>query len=89
MENKIKFTCEFIGGPLAGTMPLERAEAMTDRRSADLSEIRKRGGLVHREELDNKPEFDGYCGPMWDGMRGPGRAVLRYETWEVYDMLSR
>lgn len=89
MENKIKFICDFIGGPLAGTMPLEQAEAMTGRRSADLSEIRKRGGLVHREELDNKPEFDGYCGPMWDGTRGSNIAVLRYETWEVYDMLSR
>ena len=83
----MKFTCEFIGGPLAGMMPLERAEKLTTERSEDLSEIRKRGGLVHRAELDNKPVFDGYAGPMWDGMRGPGRAVLRYETWEVYDMM--
>ena len=88
MENKIRFTCEFIGGPLAGMMPLERAEALTEERSADMSEIRKRGGLCRREELDNKPVFKGYCGPMWDGMRGPGRAVLRYETWEVYELLS-
>ena len=86
----MKFICEFIGGPLAGTMPLEQAEAMTDRRSEDLSEARKLcGPWVHREELDNKPEFDGYCGPMWDGTRGSDIAVLRYETWEVYDMLSR
>lgn len=83
----MKFTCEFIGGPLAGTMPLERAEALTEERTEDLTEIRKRGGWVHREELDNKPVFKGYCGPMWDGMRGPDRAVLRYETWEVYNMM--
>lgn len=83
----MKFTCEFVGGPMAGTMPLERAEKLTTERSEDLSEIRKRGGLVHRAELDNKPVFKGYAGPMWDGMRGPDRAVLRYETWEVYDMM--
>lgn len=84
----MKFVCQFVGGPLAGTVTLEQAEKMTDKRSEDLSDIRKRGGLVHREELDNKPKFDGYCGPMWDGMRGD-TAVLRYETWEVYDLLSR
>lgn len=85
----MKFICEFIGGPLAGTMPLEKAESLTAERSDDLSAIRERGGLVRRAELDNRPVFKGYCGPMWDGMRGPDRAVLRYETWEVYDMLSR
>ena len=90
----MKFICQFVGGPLAGEMPLEKAETMTDKRSADLSEIRRRGGLVHREELDNKPEFKGYAGPMWngerrDGITGERIGILRYETWEVYDMLSR
>lgn len=59
-----------------------------------MSAIRKRGGLVRREELDLKPVFKGYCGPMWDGTRrdaltGKSVGVLRYETWEVYDTLSR
>ena len=36
----MKFICEFIGGPLAGTMPLERAEALTSERSEDLRAIR-------------------------------------------------
>ena len=85
----MKFICEFIGGPLAGTMPLEKSETLTAERSEDLSAIRKRGGLVHRAELDNRPVFKGYCGPMWDGTRGNDIAVLRYETWEVYDLLSR
>lgn len=86
----MRFMCEFIGGPLAGTVPLEVAETMTDMRSADLSVDRARGALVHRAELDNRPVFDGYCGPMWDGTRSGGNVgVLRYETWAVYDMMSR
>ena len=49
----------------------------------DLTEKRNQGILVRREELDNQPQFEGYLGPMWDG------DCLRYETQEVYDMLSR
>ena len=49
----------------------------------DLTELRNQGRLVHRAELDNQPMFEHWCGPMWDG------GELRYETWEVYDMLSR
>lgn len=85
----MKFVCDFVGGALNGTISLEEAEKMTSKRSEDLSEIRARGGLVHREELDNKPVFDGYAGPMWDGVRKGNVAVLRYETWDVYDMMSR
>ena len=48
----------------------------------DLSEVRARGGCVHRAELDNQPEYKGFLGPMWDDGR------LRYETQEVYDVLS-
>jgi hypothetical protein len=55
------------------------ATGLTD----DLTEVRENGGLCHRKELDNQPIIKGYIGPMWDGGR------LRYETQEVYDMLSR
>lgn len=48
-----------------------------------MSKEREQGRLVHREELDNKPEYENFAGPMWDG------DGLRYETWDVYDMLSR
>lgn len=47
------------------------------------TEERSHGLCVPREELDDQPEFEGWLGPMWDGGR------YRYETWEVYDMLSR
>ena len=32
--------------------------------------------------LEDQPLVDGYLGPMWDG------GYLRYETQEVYDVLS-
>ena len=84
----MKLVCKFYGGRMHGwVIPLEFAETMTERRSEDLSQYRARGMLVHREELDNKPEFAGYLGPRWDGM-SDGAGVLRYETQEVYDMLS-
>lgn len=86
----VTYICEFVGGRFNGKrIPLEVAEQMTDRRSEDLSEVRAFGGLVYRAELDNKPEFEGYCGPMWDGTRNGGSvAVLRYESWDVYNMIS-
>ena len=106
-----KFAYHFVGGPLNGvtfTNP-DDAWAFSDGHSEDLTDIRKAGGCVHREELDNQPTFHGYLGPMWDGERVKGTDgqyhhtfedftpaeprdsyfVLRYETQEVYDMLSR
>lgn len=87
----MKYICHFVGGKWHGKMiPLEEAERLTDKRSEDLSEERARGAWVRRPELDNRPVFGGYFGPMWDGTREDGTvAVLRYETPEVYDMLSR
>jgi len=75
---------EFVGGKYNGWTPrVEDVWKVADGVTEDLSEIRKRGGCVHRAELDNQPTVSGYCGPMWDGNH------LRYETWEVYEMLSR
>lgn len=48
----------------------------------DLSKERALGYLVHREELDNRPKYEGFLGPMWDG------GDFRYETEEIYDLLS-
>ena len=45
--------------------------------------IRDNGTMVQRIELHNQPKFAGLCGPMWDGDK------VRYETWEVYDALSK
>lgn len=108
----MKFYYEFVGGKYNKCIfAREQVEQIGNGKyTEDLTEIRKRGGLVHREELDNQPEVDGYYSPMWDGFRyvmPDGRleysfylsenqkagkeqvAVIRYETAEVYDMLSR
>ena len=76
----------FVGGKLNGmrmTVEEIKAKYWNGKLSEDLSALRARGILVHRAELDNQPLVDGYYGPMWDGNK------LRYETPEVYDMLSR
>lgn len=38
--------------------------------------------MIPRIELVGKPKFIGWLGPMWDG------GSLRYETQEVYDLMS-
>lgn len=76
---------QFVGGKLNGQI-MDIQEVIRNHCNGhfteDLSEIRKRGGWVHRAELDNQPMVDGYLSPMWDG------GMLRYETQEVYDLLS-
>lgn len=79
---------EFVGGRLHGrVMPVEAIEQDRDiwngKFSRNWSAERARGGCVPRAELDNLPLVDGYLSPMWDGGK------IRYETQEVYDMLSR
>ena len=76
----------FVGGRLNGQVldvEVVKAKYCNGKFTEDLSEVRARGGCVHRAELDNHPKVDGYLSPMWDG------GMLRYETPEVYDMLSR
>lgn len=41
-----------------------------------------------RAELQGAPKLKNFCGPMYDGEDDQGRAVIRYETQEVYDILS-
>lgn len=77
---------QFVGGRLNGqVLDVEtiKAKYCNGKYTEDLTEYRKRGAWVHRAELDNQPMVDGYLSPMWDG------GMLRYETPEVYDMLSR
>lgn len=98
----MKLVCQFWGGVHDGKeLDLNTAEAL-----ADGVGFVPRGA---RAELQNKPAFNGYLGPMWDGERYFGvdgkwhytfenverdmsietKAVLRYETQEVYNELSR
>ena len=85
------FLYQLVGGEYAGTYTREEAEKLPIREpelTDDLDDIRARGGFVHRKELDNQFQFKGYVGPMWNGTKD-GKGVIRYETPEVNDMLSR
>lgn len=77
----------FAGGRYNGleidTQVILESNLWNGELTEDLSELRARGVCVHRAELDNQPMVDGYLSPMWDG------DGIRYETWEVYDRLSR
>ena len=74
----------FVGGKYNGQiMTVEEVKIIGNGKyTKDLTESRNKGACVHRAELDNQPLVDGYLSPMWDGGR------LRYETQEVYNMLS-
>lgn len=41
-----------------------------------------------RECLQGQPKIKGLCGPMYDGEH-MGYPVVRYESWAVYDMMSK
>ena len=113
----MKFVCEFYGGHYNGRqIPVELAEKATEARSRSWASERAAGRLVPRAELDSRPVFEGYLGPIFDGLRYQvgwktyydfeversselkarveregvePYAVLRYETQDVYDTLSR
>lgn len=85
------YICQFVGGMKEGFLDYETAVATCDSFTEDKSEWRAHGALVQRPELDNQPKFNGYIGPMWDGeltIDGIPFGVLRYETPDVYRMLS-
>ena len=87
---------QFVGGAFNGEkLSAEEAERLHgicgSGYNMDWSQEREHGACVPRAELDNELQFKGYLGPMWDGTRrinGEKVYVLRYETQEVYDMLS-
>lgn len=92
----MKMVYEFVGGRYNGMrMPKEAVAAIGNGKfTKDWSIDRAKGRMVPREELDSQPFVEGYTAPMWDGIRldpvtMEQYAVLRYETFEVYDMLSR
>lgn len=90
----MKFAYHFVGGPINSvtfTNPND-AWAFSNGKTEDQSHIRKAGGFTCRPEMDNQPTFHGYLGPMWGGERdidGEHYAIMRYETQEVYNMLSQ
>lgn len=91
IRNPVRLVCQFVGGERNGqVIDLAEAECLTDRRSTDWSAARAVGALVPRAELDNRPKFKAYVGPMWDGIRYEVDGRLKSD-WEVseFDQLGR
>lgn len=87
-NESIEFMYQFFGGKYNGqTMTKEEIESISSGTTEDLTHIRQQGGTCHRQELDNQPLVDGYLSPMFSHI-DYGLIYLRYETQEVYDMLS-
>lgn len=80
---KAIFVNEHFNQPLI--LPIEEAENIFEVAGymEDHSDLRERGICTYRKEIDNQPRFKGWVGPMFDG------GMLRYETQNVYDMLSQ
>ena len=89
-----KYLYEFVGGEFNGKLwhysALELRNLINGY-SDDLSELRAKGVICKRAELDNQPLVEGYYPPMYNGTKevdGVTYHIIRYETPEVYDMLS-
>lgn len=82
-EKQRRTTCTFVGGQYDNLTCIEEfieLNLCNGKHSMDWSEDRALGCIVPYAVLDNVPEVDGYT-HMWDGGK------IRYETWEVYNML--
>lgn len=87
-NENIEFMYEFIGGKYNGqTMTRTEVEIISSGTTEDLTHIRQQGGTCHRKELDNQPLVNGYLSPMFSHI-DYGLIYLRYETQEVYNIMS-
>lgn len=78
------FPVVIVGGSLQGEYTRKEVidRFCIGKYTQDCSQVREKGFLCQRKELDRQPQIPGYLGPMWDGGR------LRYETSAVYRALS-
>ena len=77
----------FVGGKYAGkVMTVGQVKILPEFRgyNADMTDERKCGYCVHHPIFDNAPRVEGYAGPMAGGEDTP----LRYESWDMYEMMS-
>lgn len=77
------YTYQIVGGKYAGNYSREEIEALP----CFSGEYTKEARTV-RSELANQPILDGYLSPMFNGWRENHTVCIRYETEEVYNMLS-
>lgn len=78
------FPVIIIGGSLQGKYTRKDIieKFCIGKYTQDCSEVRARGIIIQRKELDRQPKIPGYVGPIWDN------GILRYETPEVNEVLS-
>jgi len=89
LYNPIEYLYVFYGGNLnRKILTREQVNKISKETTQNFEEERKNGLLVHRKELDDQPIVENYLGPMFEEI-DYGKIYLRYETQEVYDMLSR
>ncbi len=87
-NESIEFMYQFFGGKYNGkTMTKAEVESLSSGTTEDLTHIRQQGGTCHRKELDNQPIVNGYLSPMFSHI-DYGLVYLRYETQEVYNIMS-
>lgn len=80
-DTEAGFVYQVVGGDFAGTYTREEVEALpcfSGRYTDD----------PKRPKLDNQPILAGYLSPMVDGWAEGHKARIRYETQEIYDMMS-
>lgn len=75
------------------TMGEARRMTIAEFQTADeLKAVFESTGEFHsvscRAELQGAPKLKNFCGPMYDGTDEAGNSVIRYESREVYEILS-
>lgn len=79
----MKFIYQFVGGRYNGQeMTIQEAFSIADSFTPSRALERSMGLLVQREELDEQPVIEGYCGPMWDGTRYLGTDGMWYYEFQ-------
>lgn len=72
--------------------PRPRMIVETFQTVEDLKKAFETAGEFHsvscRAELQGAPKLKNFCGPMYDGTDEAGNSVIRYESREVYEILS-
>lgn len=88
LYNPVEYLYAFYGNLLNGSiLTEEQIYLITNGYTRSYEKERKSGALVPRKELDNQPKVEGYLGPMFEKI-DYGKVFLRYETQEIYNMLS-
>ena len=86
--NPVEYVYVFYGGKLnRKKLTVEQIGEKLNKSMLDWSNKNKQDLSITRKVLNNQPKVEGYIGPMFEKI-DYGKVYLRYETQEIYDMLS-